>query len=261
MNKMAKISKIVLLSCLIGFLGTEATLSAAQTVPAIKLRGNIDMTGAPIPLKGGVNIDNKNQKISISLRDSDVRQVLRMIADKAGLNIIFHDSVTGKVTLDLMNVNLNKAFEYVMTLNNLTYWMDNNTLVIAPKDSASKLGINKTEIKPIKIKYLDAATVAKFLNTNIFSLNRPDISTNPIVVTNPATNEVLIFGNSSDVVLAQKVINYMDIKPNVKNFTVNFIDPSTAASMICNTVFKMGSESGSGASTASSASASSSAAS
>ncbi len=40
-----------------------------------------------------VSITDSPNKITLSLRDSDVRQVLRMFADKAGINVVFHSSV------------------------------------------------------------------------------------------------------------------------------------------------------------------------
>ena len=67
-----------------------------------------------LQLKGDVSFVKRNNPISISLRDSDVKQVLRMFADKAGMNIICHDSVSGNVTLDLVDIPLNKAVDMVM---------------------------------------------------------------------------------------------------------------------------------------------------
>ncbi len=81
-----------------------------------------------------------------------------------------------------------------MTLNQLTYWQDGNTLIVATSAKAQELGLSKAEIKPVKIKYVDAQKIADFLNSNIFSLNKPDISKAAIVTSNPSTNEVYIFG-------------------------------------------------------------------
>ena len=82
-----------------------------------------------IQLRGSTNITKTNPKITLSLKDSDVQPVLRMFADKAGLNIIFHQSATGSVTLDLVNVPLNDAFRMVLQVTDLTYHMDGKTLV------------------------------------------------------------------------------------------------------------------------------------
>ena len=51
-----------------------------------------------IKLRGDVSLTDKDIPVTLSLRDSDVMQVLRMFADKAGLNIIFDKDVSGSVT-------------------------------------------------------------------------------------------------------------------------------------------------------------------
>ena len=81
-------------------------------------------------LSGDVRLTNKNDKITLSLRDSDVKQVLRMFADKVGMNVVFHSSVSGKVTLDLVDMPINEAFDLVLQVANLNYYTQNNTLII-----------------------------------------------------------------------------------------------------------------------------------
>ena len=91
-------------------------LLLAFTAPSVStLSACADITDASFSkgsmlLTGDVRLTNKNDQITLSLRDSDVKQVLRMFADKAGMNIVFHDSVTGKVTLDLVKTPINEAF-------------------------------------------------------------------------------------------------------------------------------------------------------
>src|SRR5574344_39125 len=164
-----------------------------------------------LKLEGNISITKNNSKINLSLRNSDVQQVLRMFADKAGLNIIFHDSVKGKVTLDLVNVNLNDAFKLIMQVTDLTYYIDHNTMVVMSAQSAKTLNLAKREMASIPVKYLNATNMANFLNKNIFSINEPGLSNSQIAVTNPATNEVLIFGTDNDVRMAKKIINKFDI--------------------------------------------------
>ncbi len=118
-------------------------------------------------LEGGVSITDNPTLLTMSLRDSDCRQLLRMLADKAGMNIIIHDSVSGNVTLDLVNITLNKAFEYVMVLNNLAYWIDGNTLIVASKDASKDLGFAQQQIRTFDVKYENAGRIAECLNKNI----------------------------------------------------------------------------------------------
>ena len=99
----------------------SAALLLAFTSPvglAVSSYGSYANYSAPAvastSLAGNVQLTENNQKITLSLRDSDVKQVLRMFADKAGMNVVFHDSVEGKVTLDLVNSPINEAFNLVL---------------------------------------------------------------------------------------------------------------------------------------------------
>jgi type II secretory pathway component GspD/PulD (secretin) len=194
-----------------------------------------------IKLQGNIAITSDSKLITLSLRDTDIRQVLRMLADKAGLNIIIHDSVGAsgkKVTLDLANVTVNKAFEYVMTVNNLVYWMDNDTLIVATKADASRLGLNNQQIKTIDVKYENASKIATFLNKNIFSLNQPNITTGNIAFTNPSKNQIIITGTQNDIDLAEKVVKQFDKPQSNTLFNVNHMTAGQMAGLICKNVFE-----------------------
>lgn len=220
------------------------------------LRENSQMSS--LKLEGDISISKANPKVTLSLRNSDAKQVLRMFADKAGLNIIFHSSVDAaggssgssssssgsastssgpKVTMDLVNVPLNDAFKMVLQVANLTYYLDNNTLIIADATAALNLNLAKQELMTIPVKYADAAALADFLNKNVFSLNRPGISNSNIAVTNPSSNEVLIFGTKNDYAIAKKVIAQFDKKPLEETFVVNHTSPSEMSKLVCNLLF------------------------
>lgn len=233
---MKKISKIALASCMISYMTLGPVLADNSPV----LRSTVEKAVPSISLKDDVKIDKYNRLISISLRDSDLRQVLRMLADRAGMNIVLDDSVSGKVSLDLVNSTINKAFQYIFQLNKLNYSLDGNTLVVATAEKINELGLNRTQMKPIKVRYYEADIVAKFLNTNVFATNRPGSNgAFPSIVTNPKTNEIIIFGNSNDVAIAQKVVDYIDIKPVTKSFNVNYRNVKSLAGMICKTVYNI----------------------
>ncbi len=184
-----------------------------------------------ISLESNSGITNKTLPISLSLRDSDVKQVLRMFADKAGLNIIFKGNVSGNVTMDLVNVPLNSAFNMVLTATDLSYSLLDNTLVITSgQDGAT---VAKQEMAIIPVKYINAGEVANFLNSNIFAMGKPGISNANIASSNPATNEVIIFGGDNDVAIAKKVIDQFDKKPTTTSFKVNHSTPQQMADMIC----------------------------
>lgn len=196
-----------------------------------------DETSIPL-LEGGVSITNNPRLITMSLRESDARQVLRMLADKAGMNIIMHESVDGKVTLDLVNVTLNKAFEYVMVMNNLAYWVDGNTIIVASKEASKDLAFSQQKIQTFDVKYENAGRIAEFLNKNIFKLKNPGLSNEEVAISNPNTNQVMIIGTDKDFEIARKIINQFDKKTETVLFKVNHLATGKMAGIVCHKVFK-----------------------
>ncbi len=186
-----------------------------------------------LKLKGDVSFTEKNIPISISLRDSDVKQVLRMFADKAGMNIIFHNSVSGTVTLDLVDVPLNDAFDMVMEINDLNYVVQGKTIIVA-QAGVSGFNLAKQDMTLIPVKYVSASALADFLNKNIYSMKKAGLSTTDVVTTNPVTNELIVFGGQNDVAIAKKIVDKFDKKPKTTIFKVNHTTPAQMADMICN---------------------------
>ena len=194
---------------------------------------NEDNGLSSLKLKGDVSFTDKNIPISISLRDSDVKQVLRMFADKAGMNIIFHNSVAGTVTLDLVDVPLNEAFDLVMEISDLNYVVQDKTIIVAGAGTEN-FNLAKQNMTLIPVKYVSASALADFLNKNIYSMNKSGISNSQIVTTNPVTNELIVFGGKNDVAIAQKIVEKFDKKPQTTIFKVNHTTPAEMATMICN---------------------------
>jgi len=189
---------------------------------------------ASTTLSGDVQLSTKNDKINLSLRDSDVKQVLRMFADKAGKNIVFHSSVNGKITLDLVDMPVNDAFALVLNVSNLNYYIQGNTLIIINKESQDNAVFSKQEMMVFPVQYVSAAKIASFLNKNVFGMKKTGVSGVDAATVNAATNELIVFGMPSDAAIVKKVIAQLDKEPINRTFIVNHTTPAEMADMICN---------------------------
>ena len=221
------LTTFVLSNSLLTVSAMENATASQYSKPVLRDGGQFSMK-----LKGDESFIKSKTPVSISLRDSDVKQVLRMFADKAGMNIIFHDSVEGEVTLDLVDVPLSDAFDMIMNINGLNYVVENNTIIVA-KAGASGFNMAKQDMTLIPVKYVSASALAKFLNDSIFKMNKPGLSSSEVVTTNPATNELIVFGSSNDVAIAKKIVEKFDKKPTTTTFKVNYTTPAEMATMIC----------------------------
>lgn len=215
------------------FVGSNVLLpSIAMENEKPVLRDNNEAGEYSLQLKGDVSYIKTTTPISISLRDSDVKQVLRMFADKAGLNIVFHKSVDGQVTLDLVDVPLDKAFDMVLGITGLNYVVEDGTIIVAKAD-AKDFNMAKQDMTLIPVKYVSASTLAEFLNKNIYAMQKPGLSGSEIVTVNPSTNELIVFGSKNDVAIAKKIVDKFDKKPQTTTFKVNHTTPAEMATMIC----------------------------
>lgn len=206
-----------------------AFMAPSGIAPMMCSAGSVnDMT-----LAGDVRLSNKNDRITLSLRDSDVKQVLRMFADKAGLNVVFHDSVKGKVTLDLVDMPINEAFSLVLQISGLNYYTQNNTLIVLAKNHADNAAFSKQEMMIFPVNYVDASKIAAFLNKNVFGMKKAGLSGVDAATVNTATNEIIVFGMKSDAAIVEKVIAQLDREPLTKTFAVNHTTPAEMANMIC----------------------------
>lgn len=227
----------------------SAALLLAFTAPSgIAYSGynNYGAAGDSTVLSADVRLTGKNDKITLSLRDSDVKQVLRMFADKAGLNVVFHNSVKGKITLDMVDMPINDAFNLVLQIGGLNYYTQNNTLIIIAKNSADNASFSKQEMMVFPVNYVDAGKIAQFLNKNVFGMKKAGLSGVDAATVNTATNEIIVFGMKSDAAIVEKVIAQLDREPLSKTFAVNHTTPAEMANMICDMLLPSRGSAGSG---------------
>ncbi len=222
---------ILLAEDMSGIRGFNSSTVVSDVFSGASDDGDVHKPTENIKLRGDVSLTDKNIPVTLSLRDSDITQILRMFADKAGLNIIFAQDVSGSVTMDLVDVPINEAFELIMEMNHLFYLIDNNTLIVYSEPEGST--INMKEMIAIPVKYIDAMPMASFLNQNIFGLKKPGLSGTYVATTNPRKNEILIFGTKNDAEMARKIVEQFDTKPVFRTYKVNHVTPDVMAEMIC----------------------------
>lgn len=71
------------------------------------------------------------KRVSLDFQDADIRNVIRLIADVSGYNLVSGDDVKGKVTIKLLNVPWDQAFDIILKMNNLGHIKEGNILRVA----------------------------------------------------------------------------------------------------------------------------------
>jgi len=68
----------------------------------------------------------------LELRDMDIKDVLKMIARKTGLNIVAGKDISGRVTIFLRDVEVHEALSIILNSNGLAYVEENNIIRVMP---------------------------------------------------------------------------------------------------------------------------------
>lgn len=116
--------------------------------------------------------------VTFNFQDIPVRTVLQLIAEESGLNIVAADSVTGNVTLRLINVPWDQALDLVLRAKSLDKRQDRNVIWVAPQTEIAtyEKAIADARIEQeqraelvseyIAINYGSAEEIAKLLTEN-----------------------------------------------------------------------------------------------
>ncbi|HDS1680980.1 TPA: pilus modification protein PilQ [Pseudomonas putida] len=90
------------------------------------------MAVALIPSQWCMATPYRGEPISLNFQDVEVRSVLQVLADYAGVNLVASDTVQGNVTLRLHEVPWDQALELVLLSKGLARRDEGNVLLVAP---------------------------------------------------------------------------------------------------------------------------------
>ncbi len=91
-----------------------------------------------------VRIVESNGKISLQTLDAPVNEVLAMIAQQHGLNIVVGQEVTGTVSVTLQDLDLEEALEAVLAINGYT-WSRHRNVVFVSKVTVDSVASSKVQ--------------------------------------------------------------------------------------------------------------------
>ena len=145
----------------------EEEMAAAEKVPVIEAAGPMPSPDMPRAFTG--------QKISLDLQEVDIRNVLRLLADVTGKNLVVEPGVAGKVTLKVDNVPWDQVLELILKINELDQVMEGNIIRIA---TAAKLKAElerKREVAEAQKELMAAARDLGEISTEYLQVNYADV--------------------------------------------------------------------------------------
>jgi type IV pilus assembly protein PilQ len=146
----------------------------AAGAPPEKVVGVAPAEATPPPLAVGGRY--LGQKISLDLQEVDIRNVLRLLADVTGKNIVVEPNVKGTVTLKVDNVPWDQVLELILKINDLDSVMEGSVIRIATAAKIKSELDRKREEVEAKKELMAAARDLGEITTEYLQVNYADVN-------------------------------------------------------------------------------------
>ena len=142
------------------------------------------------------------KRITIDLRDADIHNILRLIADEGNVNIVTNQLVAGSVTLRLRSVPLDEALAIILRSNGLGWEQQGNIIRVAPMtvfeaESKARIdayvqsqGLEPLQVRLIAVNYAEASKLGEILGGLLSARGKVKVDDrkNALVVTDVLAN-------------------------------------------------------------------------
>ncbi len=154
------------------------------------------------------------EKVTMNMRDADIRALIQWVADNTGKNIVVHRAVQGNVTvLSPQPLTTDEAYQVFLSVLQVQGYAVIETpeaLKIVPKALATKGGL------PAAGSSANADMVVSLINIDNVSAQkmagvlRPLLSAEAVITPYPATNSLVIADNATSIESAKRIIKQLD---------------------------------------------------
>jgi type IV pilus assembly protein PilQ len=174
------------------------------------------------------------RRISLDFQNADIGNVLRLIAEVSGFNIVVGEGVKAKVTIRLVSVPWDQALEILLRMNNLgmiregsIVWIDTMTNIARQQDEEAK-------VKESKVKAADLVTKVLYVKNvtaqEIQLTLQKYLSARGQLTVNASTNTLVIQDTESSVAQFTKLVDNLDIEVPQVQIEARIVQADTAYS-------------------------------
>jgi TonB family protein len=157
-------------------------------------------------------------KISLDIKGMDIIDVLKILATRSGMNMAIGKNVSGKVTLFLKDVDIQDAFEIVLSANDLAYDKKGDIFnIMSQRDYELIYGKryqDKTQVKVIRLKFAKAADLSRALTQMKTNLGK--------IVVDEGSNTIALIDSRDKVREMEDFIKKTDLPLESRVFGLNY---------------------------------------
>ena len=192
--------------------------SQPQSTPQAQIDNTQPVTTLPVPVKQVPVRTDKQVRVNLDLRDSDIYSALKLLSQRAGLSIVAASNVKGSVSIYLQDIDALDALKIILEMNNLAYVRDGNVFkVMTDQDYEKVYGKRFYDITTAEI-----IRMANTKPSNIEKVVMPLKSKVGQIISDPGTNSFIIIDTPENIDLLKKFILKLDVKMETKVYALNY---------------------------------------
>ena len=162
---------------------------------------------------------------SINFKDADLVDVIRLLSEQHELNLILGEEVTGKITLRLKEVPLEKALDLILKANGYTWFIDDNILLVKAAEGDIKHSA-ELETRIFQLYFLDASMIITALAEIFTSQGKAvPLSSASAIGGEAAGNDLIMVTDvPTNFELIERIIRTLDQENAQINISIKFIE-------------------------------------
>ncbi len=160
-----------------------------------------------------------NEKlITLDVKDMELADVIRMIADQSGLNIVSSKNVRGTVSVSLQDVPVEKALDAILRVNNCTYVKEGGIIqVYTLPEFKQQEQFARLSTKVYDLTHIKAADLKPLLITLKSPKGKVEVE--------PRTNRIVATDTEEALRSMEETIKSMDKKVDTKVYRLSYAEP------------------------------------
>ena len=156
------------------------------------------------------------RRISLDFQQADISNVLRLIAEVSGFNIVIGEGVKSKVTMKLVSVPWDQALDMIMKMNGLGKIKQGNILWIDTLANIAKQQDEEARAKDAKTKAEDLVDRVFYIRnlqvTELLGSLRQNLSSRGLMQMSLGTNALIVRDTESKVAVIKQLIDGLDLE-------------------------------------------------
>lgn len=156
------------------------------------------------------------RRISLDFQQADITNVLRLIAEVSGFNIVVGEGVKAKVTMKLVSVPWDQALDMLLRMNGLgmikqgnIVWVDTLSNIAKQQDDEARVKESKTKAEPLVTRVFYIRNVnAQELMTSL----RQYLSPRGTMNFNVASNALVVKDAESQIAVVKQLVEGLDLE-------------------------------------------------